>query len=165
MSENLSSQAVGFTLLELMVVFSLLSVLGGMGINSLLQWHWRTHYLNKLNEIAVTVQRAQQNAQRGHYDYWLSIESQCMWLHTQAVAECEQHAVVLQHPDIHWQANFTHGHQLRFVAGRGLSGFGAGRIRVFHKRFPQHEAAVIVSSLGRVRVCESEQLLRGVALC
>ncbi|HLV48386.1 MAG TPA: type II secretion system protein, partial [Aliidiomarina sp.] len=109
MSKNLSLQGAGFTLLELMIVLSLLSVLGAMGVNSLLQWQWRTHYLKTLNQIVAAVQHAQQSAQRGHYDYWLSIEPQCMWLHTQAVAECEQHAVVLQHPDIHWQANFTHG--------------------------------------------------------
>ncbi|MCO4321671.1 prepilin-type N-terminal cleavage/methylation domain-containing protein [Aliidiomarina quisquiliarum] len=155
----------GFTLLELMLVVSLLAVLGGLGATSLLNWQWRSQYLAKLNAIAVAVQQAQRHAQRGHHDYWLSVEGHCIWLHTHATGQCEAHGVVFQQPYLSWQPQFTHGHQLRFMAGRGLSGFGSGRIRLAHQRFPSHEAAVIVSSLGRVRVCENEPLLRGVPLC
>lgn len=155
----------GFTLLELMLVVSLLAVLGSVGANTLLNWQWRSQYLAKLNAIAVAVQQAQRQAQRGHHDYWLSVEEQCIWLHTQATGQCDQHGVVFHQQDISWQPQFTQGHQLRFMAGRGLSGFGSGRIRLAHQRFHSHEAAVIVSSLGRVRVCENEPLLRGVPLC
>lgn len=155
----------GFTLLELMLVVSLLAMLGGIGANTLLNWQWRSHYLAKLNAIAAAVQQAQRQAQRGHRDYWLSVEGHCIWLHTQTTGQCNQHGVVFHQQDISWQPQFTQGHQLRFMAGRGLSGFGAGRIRVSHQRFGSHEAAVIVSSLGRVRVCQNKWLLRGVALC
>jgi len=164
MAKNQRHKA-GFTLLEIMLVILLVGLLSSLGVHNLVQWQWRTQYLTKLNEIATAIQQAQRFAQRSHHDYWLSVEPTCIWLHSSSQGQCSHHGVVFGAQGIAWQAQFTQGHQLRFMAGRGLSGFGAGRIRVTHPSFSHHEAAVIVSSLGRVRVCESKPLLKGVAPC
>lgn len=155
----------GFTLIELLLVSSLLTVLASASIQNWLQWRWRLQYKHNLQAVAAAVKQAQHLAQLQHKDYWLSVESDCIWLAPSSQGSCQQSSVLTQPTAISWHPQFTNGKQLRFMAGRGLSGFGAGSIRLQHLRFGEHEAAVVVSSLGRVRVCENHSLLAGVPLC
>lgn len=155
----------GFCLLELLSVMAILSVLATFGVHSYLHWQWRTNYLATLERVAQVVQQAQLQAQRGHLDAWLGVEEKCLWIAIQASGSCQQDGVLFIAAQMSWQAAFTQGQLLRFSAGRGLSGFGAGRIRLYHHKLPHHEAAVVVSALGRIRVCETAPLLRGVPLC
>ncbi|RUO43040.1 hypothetical protein CWE15_06465 [Aliidiomarina taiwanensis] len=155
----------GFTLLELLMVIGLLTVFASISVNTWVQWRWRLQYGHSVSAVAAAVKQAQAFAQRHHQDYWLSVEPDCIWLATSSQGNCQHHGVYRAPPEISWQAQFTQGKQLRFMAGRGLSGFGAGSIRIQHHKFATHEAAVVVSSLGRVRLCESDRLLSGVPLC
>lgn len=157
--------ASGFTLLELMVVCALLAFLAGIGSVQLLHWHWRSQYSAEVQQVHAHFERAKSTAQLQHSDTWLGIAEQCLWLASHDQGDCASDAVYNRPSAFSWHPEFASGAKVRFSAGRGMAGFAAGRLVMRDLRFAEHETHLIVSALGRIRVCQTTQLLSQLPRC
>ncbi|MCC5855594.1 MAG: hypothetical protein JJU10_07960 [Idiomarina sp.] len=154
----------GFSLLELMLVTGMLSLMAGVGVHSLHHWQARVDYQHGLDRVLHTFLQAQRQAQRTQQDTLVGVRPDCVWLGYEVATDCAA-AVFQPSSALTLSAQFNDQGVLRFSAPRGMAGFSAGRLILQHQRFPTHQTHVIVSTLGRVRVCQTERLLHGYPRC
>src|SRR5690554_3973219 len=163
--ERFQERPQGFSLLELMLVCALMALLLGFGGVQFTQWHWRSQFSAEIQQVLASFELAKTQAQKHNRDYWLGIQAQCLWLAPTEHSNCNESAAYKRPQSLNWQAEFASGNQVKFTAGRGMSGFSSGRLRIQHRQFAGHEVRLIMSALGRIRLCETQPLLNGVPPC
>lgn len=163
LSSNLSP-APGFTLLELLLVASLLGLLALAAVPRLSQAFnlfmlRRVHgtvmlQISQVREQAIAHERTSHILfSNGHWCAWFEgeIATDCNLAQGQAVAPID-----VRGPS---HAN----HTFTFSAGRGFSALSGNTLRI-RARHPRQEMWVVVSALGRIRAC-AFPALEGVPEC
>lgn len=165
----------GFSLLELLVVTALLGVLALAGWPGLQASMHQQRLLRVAEQLYGEVRDTRLAAIGGGEDWWFGMSQQgqwCYWQGEQQPHSCtvQQRAyasgLATQHvPAVVVEALFAHVPAARFTAFSGMAGFSSGHFRITHEALSNVELRVIVSSLGRIRLCTQRGRFSRVPPC
>lgn len=155
----------GFTLIELLACMAIMGIIGTASIPAFNRWQSQQTYRNNVDKVLLAFQSAKQNAIGTYQDYWVSWLDGCIAISPDELASCETTQGQLLDDAITLNGNFASGNQVRFSQGRGMAGFNSGSLRIRHQFFDTHETRLIVSALGRIRLCQSRALFSEIEEC
>ena len=154
----------GFSLLEVMLVTLMIAILASAGWPALQRNMQQQQLMSAAELVYLAVRDARLAAIGNGADWWFGktpsaelcfsnhgvFPTQCKALHDNesSVIALQQLPELIQ-VDVHF-----HAHQaVRFSAHTGMAGFSAGHFAVRHREFTDTAVKIIVSSIGRIRMC------------
>jgi len=154
----------GFSLLEVILVTLMIAILAGAGWPAFQRNMQQQQLMNAAELVYLAVRDARLAAIGNGADWWFGKTASaefCFSNHAVLPAQCspqhedESRVIALQqlpapiHVDVHF-----HAHQaVRFSAHTGMAGFSAGHFAVRHQELADTTVKIIVSSIGRIRMC------------
>ncbi|RUO18306.1 hypothetical protein CWE08_11675 [Aliidiomarina iranensis] len=178
----------GFSLIEVMLITIMLVVLGAMGWPAMQKYFWQQQLYAGGEQLYAAIRDARIQAISLGQDQWFGLSQAgelCYWQtenqpHT-CVADSSAASTPantpantpekgvnlfrLPHDSLLLSTNFSPVPAVRFSAGNGMAGFSAGRFQLSHKMLSEQTVRVIISTLGRVRVCISGKKSHRFAAC
>ncbi|RUO37390.1 hypothetical protein CWE13_05370 [Aliidiomarina shirensis] len=156
----------GFSLIEVMLVTLLLTVLGAMGWPALQRNLWQQQLYSSAEQIYAAIRDARLQAIASGEDQWFGFSKSgelCFWQTERPPQSCApehfasgtaSQRVIQQPPElINIATNFSPIPAVRFSALNGMAGFSAGRFQISHSELSDQSIRVIISTLGRIRIC------------
>ncbi|MFU8783449.1 pilus assembly FimT family protein [Aliidiomarina sp.] len=154
----------GFSLLEVMLVTLMIAILASAGWPTLQRTMQQQQLMSAAELVYLAVRDARLAAIGNGADWWFGKTASaelCFSDHAVIPAQCspphaaESSVIALQklpeqiHVDVHFHANQA----VRFSAHTGMAGFSAGHFAVRHQELADTTVKIIVSSIGRIRMC------------
>lgn len=148
----------GYSLIELMIVAGMLAVLALMSWPALQESRYRAELDDAADNLTALVRAARLQAIATDSAVWVGkshAQSLCFWQQEQRPLDCPAADGLNAplSPRVEVEALFGAFEATRFYGGSGMAGFATGRFELRHYELPHEAVRVIVSSLGRVRVC------------
>lgn len=158
-------QKQGWTLLELLSCLSILALLCQVGLPPSLRYKNLVEYHTTAQALQQLAQSAQHHAQLSGQSTWLRINGSCLYWTFDTEHTCSQSEAVYLSSTMDIQTAWSTGQSIRFVGGRGQTALGSGSVWLIHQGFPDHHIKLVMSSLGRARLCQNSRLIAQVPLC
>lgn len=155
---------LGFSLIELMACVAIMALITSASLPAFNQWQNKQDFAALISQVIGAIHRAKAFSIQRHQDYWVGWNTSCFWLASVPTNSCTQQVVEL--PE--WSrisGNFSSGNVVQFSQGRGMAGFSSGTLTLGHSALPQLEVRIVVSSLGRIRLCQTESLFSAMDMC
>ncbi|RUO29906.1 hypothetical protein CWE12_08025 [Aliidiomarina sedimenti] len=164
MAIEMHGKQCGFSLLELMLVVSLLSLLGAVTVPQI-QQSFNTLMLRRLHGILlmqISETREQAIAQQRTSHIHFENNQWCAWFEGDHKSDCALAKGTLRQ-GFTFRATQYNPRIFSFSAGRGFSSVNGGTLRLRAGRQDQ-EISIVVSALGRIRGCSSPAM-SGIPAC
>lgn len=152
----------GFSLVEIMLVTLLITVLGAMGWPALQRNLWQQQLYSSGEQLYAAIRNARLRAITSGTDQWFGFTVSgelCFWQTEQRPQVCVHEAstservVPTDSSAIMISTNLAPIPAARFSAFNGMAGFSAGRFQITHEQLPEQSLHVVISTLGRIRIC------------
>lgn len=154
----------GFSLLEVILVTLLITILAGTGWPALQRNMQQQQLMGAAELVYLALRDARLAAIGSGVDWWfgkahngeLCFANYAVWpAHCSPQLGGDNSVIPLaQLPEqIHVGAHFHANQAARFSAYTGMAGFSSGRFEVRHSELADTTVTIIVSSLGRIRMC------------
>ena len=154
----------GFSLLEIMLVTLMIAILASAGWPALQRTMQQQQLMSAAELVYLAVRDARLAAIGNGADWWFGKTPSaelCFSNHVVFPTQCtaphngESSVIALQQlPELIQVDVHFHAHQaVRFSAHTGMAGFSAGHFAVRHRELTDTAVKIIVSSIGRIRMC------------